>query len=232
MGDVAAGCSSSSPSPLPTARNALGTAVGPGGTLYAIGGGPTIVTAAYSEAYPTSFGGILIHQGWNLIDVPYQGSGINSFSSLLASMNGTGQLGAGSVTIGATYRNGTFHLYVPGYSPDQLLTSSQGIFVFSTHLGSWHPGGSTFTTGQTIALQRGWNLVAAPFPTHGLSASTIASQIETQCGSGNCAVQEIVVQSGGSYETYLAGGRGSTFTAPATHGVWILMSAPASWTPH
>jgi hypothetical protein len=185
-----------------------------------------------TEAYPTSFGGILIHQGWNLIDEPYQQSGIVSLASLLASMDGTGQLGAGTVTMAATYHDGAFHLYVPGYSPDLGLAGNQGVFVFSTHLGTWNLHGNTYSSGLPVTLQRGWNLVSAPVPTQGMTASTIASEIQSACGAGNCTVLEVAIESGGTYETYLAGGVGSNFVVPATHGMWILMSAPATWTPH
>jgi hypothetical protein len=125
-----------------------------------------------------------------------------------------------------------FHLDVPGYSSDQTLDSTQGVFVLSQRAGSWHPTGAAYATGQTISLRQGWNLVAAPYPATGLYTAVIASQIQSSC-SGACTVREIALQLGGSYSVYLPGNNGSLdFAAPPTSGMWILLSAPATWTPH
>jgi hypothetical protein len=174
-----------------------------------------------------------IISGWNLLDLPVHDSTLTSLSVLVSSLNG--QLGAGSATVGAVYANGRFSLYVPGYSADVPLSSTSGIFIRSTKVGTWNglqtvAGSSFYTSGQPVLLAPGWNLVGVPFPAQGLKASKIATEIDPACATPSCTVQEIAIYSNGSYQTYVPGG-GTDLSVPATAGVWIEMSAGTSWTP-
>jgi hypothetical protein len=175
---------------------------------------------------------VSIAPGWNLISAPVQSGSLTTLSGVVSSLNAA--FGAGSITVSATYNNGRFALYIPGYSSDQNLIPSQGIFVYSTHAGtgSWAPAGATYVSSQPVQLRPGWNLVAAPYPLSGLSAGAIASQIDPACSTGSCSVKEIATYSGGSYATYTPGSAATTLTVSATSGVWIEMSAAATWNPH
>jgi hypothetical protein len=165
-----------------------------------------------------------ITQGWNGIDVPLQGSGITSLSGLLNSVNGSGQLGSGAATIAATYGNGRFSLFVPGYSADQTIQPSAGIFIYSTKVGTWTPSGAFYTAPQSIGLQRGWSYVAAPFPISGLTASEIAAE------ASSCSVQEVARFAGGSYQVWLPSSS-QDLTIPAGSAMWILCRNPITWQP-
>jgi hypothetical protein len=139
-------------------------------------------------------------------------------------MNSAGTLGSGAISVAATYGNGRFSLYVPGYSPNQSLSPSQGIFVQSKVAGTWSPPGSAYTTAQPIQLQRGWNLAGAPIPVAGLDASTIVSEASA------CTVQEVAIYSGGAYHTYTPSS-GGTLHVASTSGMWIECTGQGSWTP-
>jgi hypothetical protein len=171
---------------------------------------------------PTAPPSVSIVKGWNLIDVPGPNSGIASLADITTSINN--YIGVGTISAAATYRNGRFLMYVPGYSANAPLSSTQGVFVLSTTSGTWVPPGSVYTSGQVVNLARGWNLVAAPYPTSGLATDVIAGQI----GS---AVVEIATYSGGTYKVYLPGSS-PPFLVTATSGMWIQSTAAVTWTPH
>jgi hypothetical protein len=139
-------------------------------------------------------------------------------------MNASGQLGAGAVMAASTYANGRFSIYVHGYSADQAVAAGQGLFVYSTQRGSWSPAGTTYGTGQVVALQPGWNLAAAPFPVVGITASAVNSE------ASSCGVKEVATYSSGAYSTWVPGEIGD-LTIPFTSGLWIECAQAGSWTP-
>jgi hypothetical protein len=185
------------------------------------------VVVSSASAAPAS-----IAPGWNLISAPVQSGSLTTLSGVVASLNAA--LGSGSISVAATYGKGRFALYVPGYSTNQSLTPSQGIFVYDTRAGtgSWSPAGTAYASGQSVALRPGWNLVAAPYPLSGMSAASIATQIDSTCSSGPCSVKEIARYFGGAYTTYLPGSGSTPFTVSATSGMWIQMNVAATWNPH
>jgi hypothetical protein len=72
-------------------------------------------------------------------------------------------------------------------------------------------------------LQRGWNLVAAPFPYAGLDGSAI----NAEAGAG-CGLQEVATYSAGSYQVHAPG---ASYHVPATAGMWMLCTKSYVWTP-
>jgi hypothetical protein len=161
-----------------------------------------------------------IASGWNLVDLPSSGSGIRTAADLVTSLNGS--LGAGAISLIATYANGRYSTYLPGYSTPQALSSTQGIYVLSTTSGTWAPPGSAYTSGQAIALLAGWNLVAAPFPAAGLVTTAIATE------AAGCSVQTIVVYQNGSYQSWTP--VATPFTVPSTAGMWLQCANSSTWT--
>jgi hypothetical protein len=85
------------------------------------------------------------------------------------------------------------------------------------------PSGNTYTSSQLVSLSAGWNLVAAPYPTHGVMTDAIAGQVGP-------AVTEIATYSNGSYRVYVPG-MGSPFLVTASSGMWIACTSPTVWTP-
>jgi hypothetical protein len=167
-----------------------------------------------------------ISQGWNLIDVSLPSTTLTSLAAVVTAMNDPSQVGAGAVSAAGIYANGRFRLYVPGYSTNQPLHPTSGFFVLSKKAGTWTQAeNSSYTSGQAVTLAKGWNLVAAPYPTPGLSTDTIVSQIQAQGGSA----REVATYSGGSYHVYTSGG--TAFTVSATSGMWIESASPSTWTP-
>lgn len=186
-----------------------------------------------NSEFSLDFGGLptAIAKGWNLLSIPLAGTGITSASSLVANTTSHG-VAANTIAAVATFTNGRFALFVPGFSADLPLQPSQGVFVLSKVAGTWTPIGSAFTAGQTVTLQRGWNATAAPFPQEGLDAAVLAAQIDPSCSSSACSVKEIAILTGTGYKTYVPGSSNASFTVPATAGVWIEMSARTTWQPH
>jgi RHS repeat-associated protein len=162
---------------------------------------------------------VSIDIGWNLISLPVQ-SGISSASGLIASL--TSKLGAGTISEVAIFTGGHYHLFVPGFSTELPLQAAQGIFVHSSTAGTWSPSGTAYTSPQPVYLQTGWNLVAAPFPSSGIDAALIASQI------GTC-VTEIATYAGGSYHTWVPSG--PAMSVQSTSGMWIYCTAATPWSP-
>jgi hypothetical protein len=74
-------------------------------------------------------------------------------------------------------------------------------------------------------LQRGWNLVAAPFPLSGLDGSAIASEVKP-VGT----VKEVAIYQGGSYQTFVPG-QVAPFHVPSTLGFWVECANQTTWTP-
>jgi hypothetical protein len=158
------------------------------------------------------------------MDLPSQ-TGITTLAGLVGYLTQSDQLGAGSVTVAATYGNGRFQLYVPGYSHDVPVQPAQGIFILSSKTGTWVPSGKAYPASQQITLEAGWNLVAAPQPAAGLDGNTIRDEI-TPVGN----LTEIAIFVAGSYQTYLPG-IGGSFHVPATSGIWIQVFQGTTWTP-
>jgi hypothetical protein len=177
---------------------------------------------AYDSGGPVT---IAIAKGWNLVDVPLHSSSTGSASGLVGSLNG--QLGAGTVTALATYSLGAFHLYVSGYTADQTLGPSSGIFVLSGKAGPWTPPGTAYSSSQSVSLQRGWNLVGAPFPSGGLDGSAINAEIGAGAPSGGCGLQEVATYSNG----YHVHAPTVAYHVAATAGMWILCTKSYAWTP-
>jgi hypothetical protein len=148
-------------------------------------------------------------------------------SALLSSLNSS--LGSGTVSALATYSNGTYQAYVPGYSADTNLAPSQGIFVRSTALvtKTWTISGSDYPQGTAVILNQGWNLVAAPFPAAGLTTTAIQNEILT--GGADCGVLQIVTYSGGAYQPWAPGQ--AAVPVPATSGMWIRCTTSGVWFP-
>jgi hypothetical protein len=85
-----------------------------------------------------------------------------------------------------------------------------------------------------VALQRGWNLVAAPFPCSGLDTDTLALEIEAQGGvPTTIAAREAT----GGYATYVIPRGGPSqpldlgLTLPCTSGFWVQVTKASTWTP-
>jgi hypothetical protein len=192
-----------------------------GTTVYAFTHG----RGAWSLSIPTSSTNVSvsIRNGWNQIDVPVTGS-VATASGLVASMNTTGQLGSGAVTIASTYSNGRYNLYVPGYSGDQMLSSTQGVFVLSTVAGTWSVSGGAPSNG-SIALSPGWNLVAAPGRAAGETSVTIAAQV-----SAGCNLEEVATYTSTGYSVWTPTAP-TSFAVPTTAGVWMECKATGAWSP-
>jgi hypothetical protein len=175
-------------------------------------------------------GAIALAKGWNLIGLPLQSSGTGSAAGLISNVNS--QLGSGTVTTLATYSHGAFHLYVAGYTADQPLMASQGIFILSNSAGQWLVPGTAYTSGQPVNLQAGWNLVSAPYPYHGLNGDDIKGEIG-QIGSTGCGLKEVAVFSGGSYQIYTPsnGPAGAAFHVSNLLGMFLQCANVFSWTP-
>jgi photosystem II stability/assembly factor-like uncharacterized protein len=206
------------PSPYMLGADLDGIACPDNSTCYTVGFFGTILSK--NAIAPLD---VPISPGWNLIDLPRQLTGISSMATLTSSLNAS--LGNGSVKALATYSNGRFQVYAPGYSADATLTASQGIFLLSglTSTRGWSLTGSDYPSGVPMILNQGWNLVAAPYPTSGLLAGTI------QAEAAACSAQQIVTYSGGAYHPWSPGQ--APLTVPATGGVWIQCAGSGVWMP-
>jgi hypothetical protein len=126
---------------------------------------------------------------------------------------------------------------VPGYTANQTLAASQGIFVLSGTAGQWNPwampGATAYGSGQVqVNLIPGWNLVYAPDVYRGLNGDDISREIGPG-GTNPCGLQEVVAYVSGSYQTYTPTGGpvGTGFHVPTTIGMWIACSKAYVWTP-
>jgi hypothetical protein len=180
---------------------------------------PSLRDESPIHVQPSTTAHVAIVAGWNLLSLPVQ-SGITSTAGLAGAVSA--QVGASAVSSVATYRDGRFSIYIPGYAADQPLSPAQGAFVLSTRAGTWSPSGTPYVNPQTVYLQSGWNLVAAPFPAQDLDASLIAGEV------GGC-VQEIVVYTNQTVHVWVPGA--GAFAVPHTGGMWIRCSTATPWSP-
>ncbi|HZT96878.1 MAG TPA: hypothetical protein VFB34_08580, partial [Chloroflexota bacterium] len=128
------------------------------------------------------FGGastsIPVYSGWNLLGLPT--SGLGSADALANDMQRKGQLPSGSVQALVTFRNGIWNATVPGYTADQPLTRTEGIYLLSGSSGSYAPTGQPYTSPASLTFQSGWNLVAPTWPNPGLTTDAMFNQIEAE----------------------------------------------------
>jgi hypothetical protein len=206
------------PSPYMLGADLDGIACPDNSTCYTVGFFGTILSK--NVIAPVS---VPISPGWNLINLSRQLTGISSMSTLTASLNAS--LGNGAVKALATYSNGRFQLYAPGYSADVTLSVTQGIFLLSAAAGTrtWTLAGSDYPSGVPMILNTGWNLVAAPYPASGLLTTAI------QAEAAVCGVQQIVTYMGGAYHPWSPGQ--APLPVPATGGVWIQCASSGVWMP-
>jgi hypothetical protein len=172
--------------------------------------------------------GVPIGTGWNLLDVASSDPNLASAQWFITELNEPSQLGSGAVNMLATYQNGRFSLYVPGYSSSMVLSSSQGVFVLSGRRGTWRPQGVPWTSASPASISRGWNLIAAPYPRSGQMTDAIARGINA--GEVGGSVQEIATFGPSGYQVYIPGS-GMPFLVPATSGFWVESSGESAWTP-
>lgn len=165
-----------------------------------------------------------VSPGFNLMTAPLQ-NGVTGASQLAASMNSPSQLGAGAIDQIDLPDNGDWDAFVPGASPNLPITSTEGIAVDDTQQtsGLWVPPGQPYQAAQQVQLQAGWNLVAAPYPYTGLTASQIGTE------SQSCDPQEVAVWQDSEYLTWTPGG--SDLSIPAYRAIWLLCGSSGSWTP-
>ncbi len=130
------------------------------------------------------FGGasdaVTINPGWNLIGVP--SSGISTVSQLASDMQRKGQLPSGSVQAVVTFRNGVWTASVPGYTADQSLYRTDGIFLLSnvSSPALYTPTGSPYKTPAPVSFTSGWNLKAPTWANPGLTTDSMFNQIEAE----------------------------------------------------
>lgn len=193
--------------------------------------------------------GVTIQQGLNLISVPV--SGISNTSQLVSSMQGPGQLPAGSITSVQVLRNGKYQTYTPGKSAALSLSRTDGVLVTSNNAGTWTPSGALYTTAPKISLKPGWNLVAAGWPNPGLMTDTIYNQIAEEAGACTAAILTNAQCNPTITEIKAIGANGSTIDwkpavadangnatwpqtqgnqIPFTSGMWIYATRSLTWT--
>jgi hypothetical protein len=189
----------------------------------------TDTTLSSLTATATFTVGIPISRGWNMLDIPAMNSGIQSASTLVASLDGAMNLGANGVTAVAACRSGAFAVYIPGYSRDFPIAPSDGVLVLSSTAGTWVPAGQPYSSAVTVPIAAGWNLVAAPYPPRGLDAATVANEIDQVEGAGG-HVTAVADAAGGVSHVYVPGSS-SSFTVPATSAMWIESTGTAAWVP-
>ena len=192
---------------------------------------------------------VTIQKGTTLIGVPV--SGITDTKALVTSMESAGNLPAGAITQVQVYQNGAYQTYKPFQGKAIPLTRTEGILVTSNVAGTWTPSGTPYTSGPTISLQPGWNLVAATYPNPGLMTDSIFNQIEEETGActanvltnGSCTptITEIKsIGAGGQTIDWKPTPADSTGNAtwpqtygnqiPFTSGMWIYSTKAISWT--
>lgn len=184
---------------------------------------PGNVPAETSEFATNAFIPIPITGGaWTQTCLPIHNNTIESLQALVASLEDS--LGKGTIQAVATYANGAFRLFVPGFSQDVKLDPSQGFFVLSQKSGDWSPDGEAFTAGILIALDQGWNMVATPYPATSLNTDQIVQEVR----DAGAKVQEIAYYTPNGYVTWTPNMQ--PFDLP-TASVWLEVNAPALWTP-
>jgi hypothetical protein len=217
----------------------LGTAA-PGCAL----GNTSNGTTPYGGATDT----VAIQKGWNLISVP--ASGIANTNVLTADMTRKGQLPAASVQEEATYHGGHWNLTIPGYSGNQTLSLTEGVFVLSSaDKQNWTPTGNVYTSPPTVHFGVGWNLVAPTWPNPGVMTDAMLNQIEAEnhsctvdASNPACAptVSEIAPYASGSYLEWrpaAASNGHATWpqtmgdSVPFTNGMWVQSTKPLDWIP-
>lgn len=191
---------------------------------------------------------VTIQKGWNVIGVPV--SGITDTQMLVNSMTGAAQLPAHSITKVQVYRNGALQTYTPGGTP-LSLTRTDGVIVYSTAAGTWTPSGTPYTSGATIQLNQGWNLVSTTWPNPGLTTDVIYNQIASEAKACTAAILTNAACSPTITEIKTIGAGGKTIDwrpaaadangdatwpqtfgdqIPFTSGMWIYAVKPLTWT--
>ena len=80
----------------------------------------------------------------------------------------------------SVFEGGKWHVYRPGHSRSFRLTTDLGIVARMTHAATWRPpAGQEVPYTESIDLRGGgWNFIAIPYPTAGLTIGALVYDME------------------------------------------------------
>jgi hypothetical protein len=164
-------------------------------------------------------------QGWNALGVPTTAyTDTSTLSSDIQSQNSSGGLTVNAV---ATFADGRYSIFVPGFSSPVSLAQASGVEVLTSTSGAWMPSGTPASSSIQVPLHTGWNFVSVPFPVT-ITASHLCSQISATTGlSCNAAA----IYTPGGVTAFTPGSGATNFTVNRSIGVMVDVTGMGNWTP-
>ena len=168
---------------------------------------------------------LTLQASWNLITLPLQPAAPYTPESLLLALNAQG----GNCTdIDRWVAGGweSHHLGFPfGTFP---ITMGEGYFVLCTQTSTFIQQGSRLSTGATISLSPGFNLVGFPYPGTGQTAQSVLAAINSS--GGNCSEIHRWLNSGWDSHYFVIPGLNNFDILPSA-GYFVRCSTASSFTP-
>jgi hypothetical protein len=162
--------------------------------------------------------------GWNLITLPLPPISPYNAESILQAINAQ----AGACTEIVQWLNGGWNSHVLGLPFGQFsIVMGEGYFVKCSQASTWISEGNRLTSGVTLDLVPGWNLVGIPYPVQGYTAQGVLDGIQTQ--GGTCS--EIVHWVNGGWESHTSGLPFNNFTIYPYEGYFVKCSTTSNFTP-
>jgi len=145
------------------------------------------------------------------------------------------QLGRHDVKYVKIYLDGRWRTYRPGRSHNFPLYTSEGVVLKLRHKGTWQPPvGGERAAAPTVRLHRGWNFVAAPYPTNHMTCHAVRLELSR---SGD-KLEQITVGPSPTHGTIMAPnskgewGEDLSMVIDDESGFWVKDAGSATWTPN
>lgn len=157
--------------------------------------------------------------GWNLVSMALRPVVTTTAESLARTV------GAAEV---ATWQGGAWVSHLAGLPPNNFdLEPGRGYFVRLPAPAVWQTAGFTITSGITVPLTTGWNLVSAPQGTASYTAATLSQHI----AESGAAPRFVLRWRAGAWGIYAVGLSGRPFTIDPGSAYFAYCDSPGEWHP-
>jgi hypothetical protein len=171
-----------------------------------------------------AFTAMTLQPSWNLITLPLQPVSPYNAETLLVAINAQG----GQCTEIDQWDGDGWLSHPLGASYELFpVTMGKGYFVLCTQLGNFILRGYRLSSGATINLSPGYNLVGIPHPQTGYNAEGVLTAINNQGGA--CTEIHRWLEDG--WVSYSLGYSFNNFSISPYEGYFVYCSTASSFTP-
>lgn len=194
-------------------------------TFYDVSGNAvTTPDMAFTVGSPVETATLGFKPGWNLITLPLQPVSALNAETMLVAVNGQG----GSCTVIGRWIDSGWGMHPLGIPYEEFaITLGEGYFVLCSQASTWDLAGHPLTSGVTVSVYPGYNLVGFPYPGIGQTAQSILAGINLQ----GAACTEMNQWINSAWEPYITGIPYNDFAIQPNEGYFVRCTTSGSYTP-